>query len=89
MFFYGVYSINYHQNGWYGHNIIALGYLGEKRNTWRENVPWIYSNHNNPYILTVNFGLTNQWVFCNVDLECGGCFGAPPQGGRNNVHRSG
>ena len=83
---YGVYPIPCHQNKWHGHHRRALRYLGEKSNTWRVNGPWIYANHHDPYILTVNFGLTNIWIFFNGDIECSGWFSAPSQGGWNTVH---
>ena len=70
--------MSYHKNGCRGHHRRAIGGLGEKSNTWRENGTWIYVNHHDPYILTVNFVLPNHWVCCNGDLECSGCFGAPP-----------
>ena len=70
----------YDQNCCHGHHRRALADLGEKSNTRRENGPWIYAKHHDPYILAVNCGLPNHWVYCNGDLECVGCFGAPPQG---------
>ena len=70
----------YRQNGCHGRHIIALGDLGEKRNTWRQNGTWIYANHHDPYIITVNCVLPYHWVYCNVDIDCIAFFGAPPQG---------
>ena len=72
-----------------GHHIRTLGNLRENSNTWRGNGPWIYANHHNTYILTINYGITNHCVCCNGDIECSGWFGAPPQGGRNTVHSRG
>ena len=72
---------------WCGHHRRALGYLGGKSNTWRKNWIWIYANHHNQYILTVNCGLPNHWVCYNGYLESSGFSGAPPQGGWNTAHQ--
>ena len=74
--------MTYHQNGCHGHHRRELGDLGENNNTWRQNVPWVFTNHHNPIILTVNCGLPNNWVRCNGDLECIGYVGEPQQGGK-------
>ena len=79
----------YHQNGCHVHHKKALGGLGEKSNTWRENGTWIYANHTDPYILTINCGFPNHWVCCTGDIGCSGFFGAPPQGERKTDHQHG
>ena len=68
----------YHQNFYHGHHRRSLGGLGGKSSTWWGNGPWIYANHHDPYILTVNCELPNHWVCCNVDIKCIGCFFVPP-----------
>ena len=68
--------MTYHQNFCHEHQRRALGYLWEKSNTWRQNGTCIYASHFNPYIPTVNCGLPNHWLFCNVYLECSVCAGA-------------
>ena len=62
----------YYQNVCHVYHRRALGYLGYKNNTWRQNGTWIYANHHNPYIMTVNCGLINHWVCCNVYLYFSG-----------------
>ena len=86
---YKVCTMPYHQNVYHGNHRRTLGDLGENRNKWRQNGTWIYSNHHDPYILTVNFWLPNQWVCYNEDIEWSGLFGAPPQGGWNTAHQHG
>ena len=54
----------------------------------KKNGPWIYSNHHGTYILTVNCGLPNHFVSCNIDLECSGFSGAPTQGGGGHNQHS-
>ena len=79
----------YHQNSWHVHHRRVLETLGEKINTWRQNGKWIYANHHDPYILTVNCELPNNWVCCNGDIGCSVWYGAPPQIGWNTVRQSG
>ena len=73
--------MTYYQNGCHGHHRRALGNLGEKSNTWRENETLIYANHHDPYILKVNCGIPNPRECSNGYLECIGSFGVPLQGG--------
>ena len=81
--------MTYYQNVYHGHHIRAIHDLGDKSNTQRKNGSWIYANHHNPYILTVNCDLPNHWICCNRCLECSGCFGTTPQGGWKTFHQHG
>ena len=73
----------YHKNVFNGHHIRALWNWREKSNTWRGNGPLIYATHSDPYIQTVNYGLTNHLVCCI------GCSVATALGGWNTLYRCG
>ena len=79
----------YHKNFFHNNNRRALGNLGEYSNTWRKKRTWIYANHHDTYILTVNCVLLYHWVCCKGCLGCSGFFCVLTKVGWNTVNQRG